>query len=412
MHELQAWIDCLASIGATGHGGVYRGAYTPAELEAHAVVAGWMRAAGLRTWRDAVGNLWGRVDGTAPDAPAVVLGSHLDSVRNGGNYDGVFGVLGGLLVVRETVRQHGPPRLPLEVVAFTGEEASRFPLGTFGSRAVAGKIERRVLDEVADEQGVTLAEAMRQVGLDPDRLHEAQRYDLAAFLELHIEQGPVLESQGIPIGVVESIVGTQPVRVTVHGRADHAGTMPMHLRQDALVAAAMMIARFPELARRTPPGVITVGRISAFPGSTNVVPERVEFTIDLRHPCEETKQQMLHTAWELCAEVAAEAGVRLEWRLPSSGNRPGYFSERVRELLRASCRELGVRYLDMPSGAGHDARAFIDRCPTGMIFIPCQGGRSHTPDEHASVADMEAGIAVAARCIHRLAYEDALGVLA
>lgn len=408
MSELQGWIETLGRTGATGEGGIYRASYTPAELEAQQLVGRWMEEAGFRVRRDAVGNLWGRVEGTLVGVHPVVVGSHLDSVRNGGNYDGPFGVLGGLMAVRELVRRHGPPMLPIEVVAFTGEEGSRFPIGLMGSKAVVGTLERELLDGVVDERGVSVAEAMCRVGLDPDRIGEARRTDVTAYLEMHIEQGPVLEDAGVPIGVVEAIVGIQRVSVTVHGRADHAGTTPMRLRKDALLGAARMISRLPELAIASGSGVMTVGRIAAYPGSTNVVPERAEFTVDVRHSDEGIKQQMLRQAREVCEGVAAEAGLAVTWKLPVAGHQPVVLPEPLRELLRECCRQEGLSYLDMPSGAGHDAQMMAGVCPTGMLFIPCRGGRSHTPEELATPEAMEAGIAVLSRCLHRLAYEGAL----
>ncbi len=412
MSELQSWIDALGRLGATGAGGVFRGSYTTAEREAHDLVSGWMREAGLRTWRDAVGNLWGRVDGTLAGALAVVTGSHLDSVRNGGNYDGPFGVLGGLLAVRDLVGRHGPPKVSVEVVAFTGEEASRFPLGLMGSRGVAGTLDRRLLDHVRDDAGLTVAEGMRQVGLDPDRIPEARRRDIAAFVEMHIEQGPVLETASVPIGIVQSIVGIQQVRVTVRGRADHAGTTPMGLRRDALLGAARMIACFPDVAARAEGGVMTVGRIAALPGSSNVVPETVEFTIDVRHQVEAVKRQMVDGARAMCEEVAVAAALGLDWKPALPGSEAAPLSDRIRALLRRSCEAEGLRYLEMPSGAGHDARSMAALCPTGMLFIPCKNGRSHTPEEFALATDMDTGVAVLSRCLYRLAWEGALGAAA
>jgi allantoate deiminase len=406
--EIESWIKTLGSVGTTGAGGVYRGSYMPAEVKAHEIVADWMREAGLRVWHDAAGNLWGRADGARDGARPIVAGSHLDTVRNGGNYDGIYGTLGAVMAVRELLRRHGPPTLPLEVVAFTGEEGSRFPLGLMGSRALNGTLKRQALDETKDDKGITIAQAMSEIGLDPDRINEAQRPDIAAFFELHIEQGPILEAAGIPIGVVQTIVGIQQVRVTVHGRADHAGTTPMNMRRDALVGAARMIGRIPDLAARTDGGVMTVGSISALPGSANVVPETVEFSIDTRHHEESVKLQMIAWAKETCEEVAAAANVDLTWKPSLPGSKPARLADEMQELVRQSCRELDLAYLDMHSRAGHDSKNLVDICPTGMIFIPSQGGRSHTPDEYSEPAAMERGVEVLAGCLHKLAYQERL----
>jgi allantoate deiminase len=404
--ELRTWLEALARVGVTGQGGIYRGSYLPAEQEAQELVTEWMRLAGLSVRRDAIGNLWGRLEGDLPGAPAIATGSHLDSVRNGGHYDGPCGVVGGVLAVRDVVARHGRPRLSLEVVAFTGEEGSRFPLGHMGSRAVVGTLDPRFLHEVKDDNGVTVADAMRAVGLDPGRVGEARRRDLAAFVELHIEQGPILERAGIPIGIVQSIVGVQRVLVTVHGRADHAGTTPMHERKDALLGSARMIGRFPDIAVRHG-GVMTVGRIVALPGSANVVPGTVEFNIDVRHLDDGIKRHMVEAAREICQMVASDAELGLEWLLHAE-IRATPLSSTMQRLLRECCEELGFEYLEMPSGAGHDAQDLAAQCPTGMIFVPCRDGRSHSPDEFAAPADMEKGVAVLASQLYKLAYEDAL----
>ena len=281
-----------------------------------------------------------------------------------------------------------------------------------GSRGVAGTLDRHLLDQVRDDTGLRVAVGMRQVGLDPDRIHEARRRDIAAYVEMHIEQGPVLETAGIPIGIVQSIVGIQQVRVTVRGRADHAGTTPMGLRRDALLGAARIIARFPDLATRAAGGVMTVGRITALPGSSNVVPETVEFSIDIRHQVESVKRQMVEAAQALCEEVAAAAALGLDWKPALPGSEAAPLSDRIRDLLRRSCEAERLRYLEMPSGAGHDARSMAGLCPTGMLFIPCKNGRSHTPEEFALTADMTAGVTVLSRCLSRLAWEDVQGAAA
>lgn len=400
---METMVETIGKIGSTVGGGVFRGAYSLEEARALEQLARWMKELGLRTSYDAAGNLWGRIDGTATDGHAIVAGSHVDTVRNGGNYDGIYGILAGLLSVSRLLRLYGRPERPLEVVAFTGEEGSRFPIGLLGSGAVVGTLKRDTLESIVDDSGMTLAEAMRQSGLQPDRIGEAHRPDIAAFLELHIEQGPVLESMGIPIGIVQSIVSIEQVYVTVSGRADHAGT-PMTLRRDALLGAACMIDLLAEIGRRSNGGVITVGRISGFPGSRNVVPNRVEFSIDVRHTEDAGRREMIRFAKESCERISSDQGLDLIWSPDMLANAAGLSAQLIK-LLKDSCEEEALEYLEMPSQAGHDAISFaLNGVPTGMLFIPCREGRSHSPAEFASPEDMEKGIRVLSRCLHKLAY--------
>lgn len=409
MKELEKWFDAIAQVGALSEGGFYRGSYTPEEAEICQLLRGWMEECGLSAGRDAAGNLWGKVQGTCPQALSIVTGSHMDSVRSGGNYDGIFGVLGGLAAVKELITRFGPPKIPIEVAAFTGEEGSRFSIGLMGSHAVAGTLDPASLKEKKDVDGVSIAEAMGQAGLDIGRIGEAVRQRIGAYLEMHIEQGPVLEREGLSIGIVEAIVGTQQFRVTFHGEAGHAGTVPMADRKDPMIYAARAIARLPEIARNSGDGVITVGRIWTRPDAENVIPGEVCFTVDLRHPVESIKREMAEAVRAVCEEEAAPSAMEVEWE-PFPNNLPADMSPELKNLLEAACQELGYSYNKMSSGAGHDALNMAKLGKVGMLFIPCRGGRSHCPEEYASMEDIVKGTEVLKRCLYQLAYEDVLGL--
>lgn len=409
MEELKQWFDAMSKVGVAPDGGYYRGSYTPEELEAYQLLSGWMGESGLTVTKDAAGNLWGKAEGGSPDTLSIVTGSHIDSVRNGGNYDGIFGVLGSLMAVKRLLRKHGRPRVPIEVVAFTGEEGSRFSIGLMGSHAVAGSLDEKTFREKTDAKGISIADAMKEVGLDVTRVGDAKRDEIGAYMEMHIEQGPVLESAGLPIGIVDTIVGTQQFRVTIHGEAGHAGTVPMGNRKDPMVYAARAIARFPEIARNSGDGVITVGRIWAKPDAENVIPSEVTFTVDLRHSVESIKREMADAVKAVCEEEALPSGMKITWT-PYPNNLATEMTPELKELIEKACQELDYPYNHMPSGAGHDTLNMVKLGKVGMLFIPCKAGRSHCPEEFASMEDICKGVDVMEYCLYKLAYEDVLSL--
>ena len=304
--EVQARIDQLGAIGTHPNGGLYRALYDDGWIEAMALLQTWLEDAGLAVRFDAVGNLWGRAEGSE-GGQAVVTGSHVDTVRNGGKYDGALGVHTAIFAVRALLRADGRPKRPLEVLVTCEEEGSRFACNFWGSRAIVGTIQPDEAERVADPDGVTISAAMRQRGFDPARIGEAARDDIAAFVEAHIEQGAILEREGYPLGVVSSITGQRWMNVTVTGIQNHAGTTPMDLRHDAMAGAAAMIERVTGAAARMGrPAVATVGRIQAFPGGTNIIPGRCVFTIDTRHAEYEPRQQLLAEIESILNTVARE----------------------------------------------------------------------------------------------------------
>jgi hydantoinase/carbamoylase family amidase len=380
-------LDELYAIG--GGPGANRPGLSAAEQEAHDLVAGWMKDAGLDVSVDAAGNLFGRLPGTS--AEEIWSGSHLDSVPQGGRFDGALGVVAAL----EAVERLGPQERTLAVVAFRDEEGWRFGHGCFGSRALCGGLATAEL-ETADEEGVTIAEAVRSLGFGPVREGGWLERPPAAFVELHVEQGPVLAAKAAPLGIVTSIVGLARLRVAFTGQGGHAGTTSMQGRRDALVAAARFVLAVKEAAEARDRAVATIGQLTVEPNAANVIPTRVELLVDARAPDDETLAEL---ADEI--EAAAEGGdVERVGRMQPAEMHPD-----LRSALRAALEELGLRAAELPSGAGHDAGILAAAgVPSAMLFVrSLAGGVSHSPDEHSDDADVALGVDALERALRRLA---------
>jgi allantoate deiminase len=394
---IRARIDQLAAISAE-EGALTRVFASPEQRRAAALVRDWMRAAGMTAEEDAIGNVLGRYEGARPGAPALMLGSHLDSVRNAGRWDGPLGVVTAIACV-DALHRAGQ-RLPvaIEVIGFCDEEGTRFGAAMLGSRAVTGRFNPALL-ELRDDTGMTMAEAIRAAGFDPARIGAAARRpeQIAAYLELHIEQGPVLEREGVPLGVVTAIAGQTRLAVTIDGMAGHAGTVPMRGRRDALAAAAAAILAIETAAGAEAGAVGTVGRIEALPGAVNVIPGRAVFTVDLRAPEDAQRHRLVAAVREAIAGIAAARGVRAEiaqtHELAATPCAP-HLQRLIAEAIAAEGHPVRL----LASGAGHDAMEMAAIAPVGMVFVRCRGGISHHPDEHVSEADAEAG----ARVLHRV----------
>jgi allantoate deiminase len=361
---------------------------TPAHEAALEALAGWMAEAGMSVRRDAVANLIGRYEGEAPAAKALIIGSHIDSVRNGGRYDGPLAIMLGIDVV-EALNRAGR-RLPfaIEVVAFGDEEGSRFPASMSCSRAIAGVLDVSAL-EMRDADGVSVAEALAAFGGDPSGIASAARRpeDVLAFLEAHIEQGPVLEAEGLALGVVTAIAAQKRLMVRIEGQAGHAGTTPMGLRKDPGPAAAEAMLALERICRAGADGLVgTVGRLTALPGAFNVIPGAVEFSMDIRAETSATRDAAVEAITTEIHAIAAARGlsatVTLMQALAESPCDPSLMA-----LLDASLADLGLPARRLPSGAGHDAMVMAALCPTAMLFIRCEGGISHNPAEAVTEAD-------------------------
>ena len=381
----------LAGIGRQEGGGVTRLSFTDEERAAKSLVASYMEEAGLSVYEDAAGNLFGRREGSDPDAPVVLVGSHVDSVYNGGNFDGPLGVLAGVEVL-QTMNERGvKTRHPVEVVAFTNEEAARFSFGMIGSRALSGTLTPEDLRH-KDGQGVSIAEAMKSSGLDPAAIGDAARSPgaLRAYAELHIEQGKVLEGEELQVGIVTGIAGPLWLRFVLEGEAGHAGTTPMGLRRDALAAAAQVMGSIETEASKTGTTVGTVGRLGLSPGGINIIPGRVEFTLDLRDIDERVRDEVEGRVIEEAGRACERRGVGLDVDTLQRVA-PVPCSDLVQNAARAACEELGLEPYSLASGAGHDAMHLEDLCPVGMIFVRSKAGISHNPDEWSSREDCVAG---------------------
>jgi allantoate deiminase len=400
---MQRHLDALYAIGAEDGGGAFRPLYGPAWAAACEQVAQWMKDAGLAVRRDAVGNIWGRVDGTE-GGKAVVTGSHIDTVRHGGRLDGALGITAGLAALRALTEARGKPKRPLELLMVCEEEGSRFATNFWGSRAIIGTIGPAEANSVADAAGVTLARAMRERGLDPAIISSAARDDLGVFVELHIEQGSILETEGVPLAVVTTIAGAVHLEVVVTGRPDHAGTTPMDLRRDALAGAAAMFQAVQSIAAALGrPAVATVGKVRVEPDQINVIPGRVTFTVDLRHADLGARRALEERIRSLCGTIASERGLGIEIRTLHE-RPPVPMDGAVRQVLERAAAETGVTPAALVSGAGHDAQVLAARCQVGMLFVPSIGGRSHCPEEATDPAHVALGTRVLARALELLAY--------
>ena len=379
--------------------------YTPGYSEATELVAALMRAAGLDVRQDSVGNLFGRWPGTDPDAPRVLTGSHFDTTLNAGKYDGVLGVLGAIDAVRRLQARGVQPRRTIEIVGFAGEEP-RFGAGCIGSRAMVGQLTREDLDTMRDREGISIAEAMRAVGLDPDRLREAvlDHENVHVLVELHIEQGAVLEHDGITIGVVEHIAAPHDLRVTITGSARHSGSTPMGLRRDALTAASEVVLAVERLASESRSGatVGTVGVLDVRPGAVNVIPGQVRMDVDIRDSDLEARTEVVDATLAVLDEVASRRG--LEYTVSTiARDVPADCDPRIVEAVRDTCAELDLRFRGITSGAYHDAMVLGAKVPIGMIFVPSVNGLSHHPDEYTAPEDLDRGVDVLSGTLARLA---------
>jgi allantoate deiminase len=399
--RLARYVEELGSIGAAPDGGLHRFVYDRAWQAARDVLLSWMRDVGLDTRVDAVGNVFGRLQGR--DDGVVLTGSHVDTVPSGGRYDGALGIVGGLAALA-ALRAQGTPARTLEVVALCEEESSRFSANFLGTRAMLGLVAPDEPARLVDRDGTTLAEAMREAGLDPDRVGDAERHDLRAFLELHVEQGRVLVDEGAQMGLVEVIPAITWETITVRGRQDHAGATPMDLRKDALQAAAQMARDLTRLVEREGrPAVATTGRWTVEPGLPSIVPGRASFSLDLRHPDAAVRDRLLDEVHARCEAVAREHGVQVDV-VRDKDEEPARMDTGLLEVLRDAADSCGATWRRMPSGAGHDSQLMATRVPTAMLFVPSVEGRSHTPEEHTSDEDCARGATVLATALHALAF--------
>ena len=406
--RLLADLDAFARIGADPQGGITRLAYSEADLQARQLFLDRATAAGLAPRTDAVGNIFarraGREDGLAP----VGFGSHLDSVPNGGRFDGPLGVLAALEISRALNDAGLTTRRPIDLICFAAEESGRFGLGTLGSKALVGKLTGQMLDSLRDPQGQSLRQVLQGCGFDPARLEQARLRpgDYHAYLELHLEQGAVLESRGLPVGVVTGIAAPTRYRVTYTGRADHSGATPMGLRKDALVAAAELVLAVQRLTVKhgSPTTVGTVGILRIQPGAMNVIPGQAMLGVDIRDIEAEGKSRVAKKVFAAAKRIAKKWGIEAAIE-PLTDDPPVPLPGRIRQISAEACRARGIPFMELPSGAGHDAMYMAEVTEVGMLFTRCREGISHNPAEYVAPEDAVAGATALAETTLRLAEE-------
>ena len=371
------------------------------------MILAWMGEAGMQAHLDAIGNVCGRYEGERPGLPCLMLGSHYDTVRDAGKWDGPLGLITAIACVADLHKRGRRLPFAVEVTGFADEEGVRFASTLLGSRAVAGTFNEGVLAS-RDGAGISMRDALIQFGIDPDHIGAAarSRSELLAYVELHIEQGPVLETQNLPVGVVSAIAGATRLAAKLTGMAGHAGTVPMALRRDALAGAAECICKIEEVCRTDEGGLVgTVGYIHAMPGATNVIPGQVSFTIDLRAPTDTHRKRAVTDIVRHIEAIAKRRKLALQLDVTHE-NRTVPCAPWLKAQVAEAVAAEGYPVFELPSGAGHDGMAMVDIADVGMLFVRCRGGISHHPDEHVDPADADAGARVLLRLIENFRPRD------
>ncbi len=387
----------LAQLGATVKGGVCRLALTDLDRQARDLFVKWCEEAGCTVSVDAIGNIFARRAGRDPGRAPVMTGSHIDTQPTGGKFDGCFGVMAGLEVIRTLNDLGMETEAPVEVVVWTNEEGSRFPPCMMGSGVFAGKLDLAETLAKQDEQGLVVGEELQRIGYAGSR--EVLGHPVGAYFEAHIEQGPILEDQAKTIGVVMGCLGQKWFDLTLTGVEAHAGPTPMHLRKDALVGAAQVVSAVNRIALQSQPHACgTVGCLNIHPGSRNVIPGEVKMTIDFRHLHADKLQAMVDDLRQTLSQTCAQHGLSYELT-PTADFPPLDFASQCVDAVRQGAAQLGLSHMDIVSGAGHDAIFIAELGPAGMIFVPCEGGISHNEIENATPEDLGAGCAVLLRAM-------------
>lgn len=406
VERIQRDIETLAQYSQVQGIGCTRYTYTKEFAQARDYIVSQMKAAGLSVREDAVGTVIGRMEGRNPSAPIIMTGSHFDTVKTGGRFDGAAGVVAALETARTLHDEGFVPERPIEFVALPEEEGARFGGGLFASRAMCGQLYENELETYKDSDGVSVAQAMHEYGLDPAKADEARRKkgEIDMFLELHIEQGPVLENEKVDVGIVEAIVGIKCFNVYVYGRSDHAGTTPMNMRADTMLATARAIVAGTDKARELDDGtVVTFGRVETQPGAFNIVAKETLFDIDCRSKTLESVDKVIDAVRASLERSQAEnAGLsfRIVEKLTAQ---PVLMKPEIQELLEKEAAQAGISTRKMLSGAGHDAMVMGSLCDVAMIFVPSKGGRSHVPEEWTDYEDLRKGAELLCRCVRQLA---------
>jgi len=400
--EIENWIKWLSEYGQSEDGGVTRLLYDEKWAEAQSALKVRMEQIGLSAQFDGVGNLFGKLEGTDKTAKPILTGSHIDTVVNGGKYDGGYGIIASCLAVSYLSSKYGHPLKTIEVVSLCEEEGSRFPLAFWGSGSITGRYQKEQSLTLFDNADISMAQALNQFSFIPNS-DSLKRSDIGCFIELHIEQGAVLEKEEKSIGVVSHIVGQRRFTIKITGESNHAGTTPMMYRKDSLHIASQLILWAMDKAGAVDSLVATVGSITATPNVPNVIPKEVVFTLDVRHHEEETIQQYCENLFAFFRGKCEEKGVLIEidqWL----DVKPVAMNSELQLQAEEVLRKTGLSYKSMTSGAGHDAQVFGTYCPTALLFVPSVNGISHSPDEYTNLKDLKNGVTVLIELLHRLAY--------
>ncbi|AWI25250.1 M20 family metallo-hydrolase [Flavobacterium pallidum] len=394
--RLQQHFEAMSLIGKIGDTGTCRPAHTALEKQGFELASSWMHEAGMTTHIDNFGNLIGRLEGKNPELPVLMMGSHLDSQPYGGRFDGVAGVLCAIEAVTILHENGIVPERPVEVISFADEEGWRFNKGLFGSRGILGKLEAGELQRT-DKDGISREQALKDFGCDINKFNESEYKpgSIFCFLELHIEQGPVLDLAHKPIGVVSGISGPLWWTVKLKGMAGHTGSVPMPIRQDALLGAAEIIVAVNDIATQVPgaPTVGTVGTIQVFPASRNIIPEQVTFTVDLRDIDLERRNRYEQQLRDRIESITKKHNLTYEISEDTNSD-PRYCADWIKEIIHKHCENLDLDAPELMSGPFHDALAMSYACDYGMIFVRCKDGISHNPLEYASYGDLALGTEV------------------
>ncbi|GAA0405957.1 allantoate deiminase [Paenibacillus motobuensis] len=405
-NDITQLLEWLGYFGNDPEGGVTRLLYTKEWLEAQKALEHWMNTEGFDVHFDEVGNLFGGLKGTKYPNETIMTGSHVDTVCNGGLYDGQFGIVAGLLALKYLKETYGQPLRNLQLVSMAEEEGSRFPYAFWGSKNIVGTARREDVENISDFDGIAFVDAMRDCGFHFRNDSAPIRQDLKAFVEIHIEQGSVLEKEGKSVGVVNNIVGQRRFTVEVTGEANHAGTTPMGYRKDAVQAASAMICDVMNRARvHGDPLVATVGKIEVKPNVVNVVPGHALFTLDIRHTEKSMLVQFTEEITAALNQIAKDMNVGLNIDMWMDAD-PVPMDTRIVEVIEQQCKELGLNYKLMHSGAGHDSQILAGLAPTAMIFVPSKDGISHNPAEYTDPHDLAEGVKALIGTLYKLAYEE------
>lgn len=402
--ETAGKLEWLAGFGKDPEGGVSRLLYTKEWVEGQHALKEWMENEGLETRFDEIGNLYGTLKGKDTNE-TILTGSHVDTVKNGGSLDGAYGIVAGIIALKYLKEHFGEPLRNIEVVSMAEEEGSRFPYSFWGSKNIVGLAKREDVENINDFDGIPFVEAMKNAGFGFRDESKDPRKDLKAFVEVHVEQGSVLEKEQKAIGVVNSIVGQRRYTVEITGQANHAGTTPMGYRKDAVFAASQMIYEIISMARETgDPLVATVGKFEAFPNTVNVVPGKVIFTIDVRHT---DKEAIVSFTERMTAKMESiskehEVGMNIDLWMDED---PVPMDQKIVELIEKQCRDNELNYKVMHSGAGHDSQIFAPVVPTAMLFVPSRDGISHNPAEFTEPKDLGEGVKGLIGALYELGYK-------